>query len=203
MPKRYYPDDKVLDIHQEIQKDLQKKKKDPIKNIPTGSLFFIIAAALIALFLAMFRNTESTKLFFMVAVFIGILFLLGKRGLQPDVLTEQQCKSELYYLLKYKQKNPLGIYRELPDGEIRIDLKGRLRHFDGKPWKRYIGFSVITIDHLEEKYYAVQNPYTGDIIETNYCPEGFDPRTMKDIVQIAPPELMSERQWAEYGGKLR
>ena len=199
MPR--YNDNRIEDLHEEIQKDVKGPEKSLLKNIPTGTLLLFGIGVIIALFYASSKGINMNKTFFFISLMAALIILLSMNQSNRKLLTEQECKIELYHQLKFKQRNRLGDHKELPEGTIKIALKGRLRFFNGKPFKRQLGFNIITPDGYEHQFSSEVNPYTADVISIF---EGyFDPRDASDMTYLAPPELLAEKRWGEYGGKTR
>lgn len=195
----YNKQSRVDDIHLEVQKEVNAPERNVIKSIPTSTLLFVGLAAIATLFFAISRGWNMNKTFFFVTVVsaFAILLAINQKGIR--LLTEQECKVELYQKLKFKQRHRLGEHNELPEGTIKIALKGRLRFFNGKPWKRQIGFSIIGPDGLEHQFSSELNPYTGDLISIF---EGyFDPKDVSDIVYVMAPEVAAQKRYEDYAGK--
>lgn len=189
---------KADDIHLEIQKDVKQPERNVIKSIPTGTLLYIGIGAIVTLYFALQKGYNMNKTFFLITAVAALAILLSLNMKGTRLLTEQECKVELYQHLKFKQRHKLGEHKELPEGTIKIYLKGRLRFFNGAPWKRQIGFSILTNEGFEHQYSAELNPYTGDII--SIFDGYFDPKDPGDLVYVASPELAAERRYSDYGG---
>lgn len=195
----YDKQSKVDDIHLEVQKDVSEPQRNVIKSIPTYALLYIGVGAIIALYYAMTKGYNMNKSFLLITAVAGLAILLAMNQRGMRLLTEQECKVELYQHLKFKQRHKLGEHKELPEGTIKVGLKGRLRFFNGKPWKRHIGFGIVTSEGLEHQYSAELNPYSGDVISIF---EGyFEPKDPGDLVYVASPELQAERRYSDYGGR--
>ena len=195
----YNKQNKIDDMHLEVQREVNSPERNVIKSIPTSTLLFVGLAAIGTLFFAINKGWNMNKTFFFVTVVgaFAILLAMNQKGVR--LLTEQECKVELYQKLKFKQRHRLGEYNELPEGTLKIALKGRLRFMNSKPWKRQIGFSIINPDGLEHQYSSELNPYSGDIIAIY---EGFfDPRDVSDITYVASPEVAAQRRYEDYTGK--
>jgi len=193
--------ERIEEIHEEIQKQVKEPQQSIIRNIPTGTLLLFGGGLILGLFFISNRDVDMNRVFFFIALVAALVVFISMNQKSNRLLTEQECKIELYHQLKFKQMHRLGEHKELPEGTIKIQAKGRLRFFSGNPFKRQIGFSVLTNEGFEHQYSAELQPYTGDIIGIY---EGyFDPRDASDMAYLAPPELLAEKKWGEYGGRLR
>ena len=197
----YEKQNKIDDIHLEVQKEVKAPERNVVKSIPSNILLFIGIAVILTLYFAMNKGWNMNKTFFFVAAIAGLAILLAMNQKGNRLLTEQECKVELYKRLQFKQRNKLGEFKELPDGRLKTKLVGRLRFLNGQPWKRQLNFSILANDGLEYQYSSEINPYSGDIISIY---EGYyNPADRSDIVYVASPELMTERRVSEFGGKPR
>lgn len=193
--------DRIEEIHEEVKKESEQNKTGILKNIPPSTLIFFGLALIVTIFFATSKGYDMNQVFFVISLVVALVLMISMNQKRSRLLTEQESKIELYQQLKFKQRNKLGEYKELPEGTIKVAIKGRLRFFQGNPWKRQIGFSIITTEGFELQYSAELDPFSGDIIGVY---EGyFDPRDASDLTYLAPPELLAEKKWAEYGGKLR
>lgn len=191
---------KIDDIHVEVQKEVKPPQRSAIRSIPSNVLLWVGMAVIATLYFAVNKGWNMNKTFFIVSLVAALAILLSINQKINRLLTEQECKVELYKHLQFKQRNRIGEHKELPEGTLKIDLKGRLRFLNGAPWKRQLGFRIISNDGLEYQYASEVDPYTGDIISIF---EGyFNPAERSDIIYVATPELMQEKRYGEFGGKL-
>ena len=192
---------KIDEIHREVQQDVHEPQRNVVKSIPSNVLLFVGIAAILVIYFAVAKGWNMNKTFLFVTLVGALAILLSMNQKGNRLLTEQECKVELYQKLKFKQRHRLGEHKELPEGTIGIVLKGKLRFFDGKPWKRALGFNVYTQDGREHEYMAEVNPYTADILTIT---EGyFDPRdSAPDLVYVAAPELLQHKRASEYSGRM-
>ena len=197
----YEKQNKIDDIHLEVQKEVKAPERNVVKSIPSNVLLFVGIAVILILYFAMNKGWNMNKTFFIVTVVAALAILLAMNQKGNRLLTEQECKVELYKRLQFKQRNKLGEFKELPDGRLKTKLVGRLRFLNGQPWKRQLNFSILANDGLEYQYASEINPYSGDIISIY---EGYyNPADRSDIIYVASPELMADRRVSEFGGKPR
>lgn len=197
----YEKQNRIDDIHLEVQKDVKAPERNVIKSIPSNVLLFVGIAVILTLYFAMNKGWNMNKTFFIVTAIAALAILLAMNQKGNRLLTEQECKVELYKRLQFKQRNKLGEFKELPEGRIKTKLTGRLRFLNGQPWKRQLSFSVMANDGMEYQYASEINPYSGDIISIY---EGYyNPADRSDIIYVASPELMTEKRVSEFGGKPR
>lgn len=194
----YGKQNRVDDIHMEVQKEVNAPERNVIKSIPTSTLLFVGIAVVLTIFFAVQQKWNMNKTLFFVTVIAAFIILLSINQKGTRLLTEQECKVELYQKLKFKQRHRLGEHKELPEGTLKIAAKGRLRFFNGKPWKRQLGFSVLGPDGLEHQFSSELNPYTGDLISIY---DGyFDPKDSSDLVYVAAPEVSAQKRYSDYAG---
>ena len=197
----YEKQNKIDDIHVEVQKEVKAPERNVVKSIPSNVLLFVGIAVILILYFAMNKGWNMNKTFFIVTAVAALAILLAMNQKGNRLLTEQECKVELYKRLQFKQRNKLGEFKELPDGRLKTKLVGRLRFLNGQPWKRQLNFSILANDGLEYQYTSELNPYSGDIISIY---EGYhNPADKSDIIYVLGPEGMAEKRYTEFGGKPR
>ena len=196
-----YKQEEIDEIHEEIIREQERERKNPFRHIHQTTITYFGVAIVIAFWYIANNPMDTQKTFFLGIVFALVLYMLTLNAKGPRMLTEQECKIMLYQKLKWKQKNPLGSYTELPDGELQILDKTRLRFLEQKPWKRESGFNIVTVDGFEIQYSAEQDPFTGDPIAIYLRPEGFDPKERSDIKYIPGRDLQQEMRRDLYGGR--
>lgn len=190
----------------EMYEDIEKRQKTPTKNLlrNISPAYIVIFGGIIILIIYFItKGAEMNRSILVIALIVALVVILAYQSTTKRVLTEQECKVILYQKLKWKQRHALGRFKEIPDGKIIIQKEGRLRFFDGEPWKREIGFKLETAEGLEDQYSAEVNPYTGDIISILPRPKGFDPKTRGDLKVIPSREMVTERQMQSYLGRMR
>lgn len=197
----YERQNKIDDIHFEVQKEVKAPERNIVKSIPPNILLFVGIAVILVLYFAVNKGWNMNKTFFIVTAVAALAILLAMNQKSNRLLTEQECKVELYKRLQFKQRNKLGEFKELPEGRIKTKLVGRLRFLNSQPWKRQMNFSILANDGLEYQYASEINPYSGDIISIY---EGYyNPADKSDIIYVAGPQLMEERRYTEFGGKQK
>ena len=186
------------DVVEELERRGKREENDIIKTFGKLSpniliIIFIGSLLVINAYYSDMRekNPENPKLkqeIYVYAVFGSVIMwiILTQHG-TPKVLSEPECKRKLHEVLRFKQEvhYPGTKYRELPYGELKMGLAGKLQYLNGKPWKRSLAFSIIDTDSLEHHYSAELNAYTADIIKIK--PGMLDVDDVLDIETVFVP----------------
>jgi len=197
-------EDKVNQIHEELLKAREEKEKQGmISKIPYESRKYLAIAIIIAVYYMYKTDLELSKGLLWVGGAMLILYLFLQDETKSRRLTEQECVISLQKKLAWKQKYRLGKHYQLPQGEIVIELVGKERWIEGKPWKREMGFYIIPGQTKFKKYYSAEiDVWSGDIIGLRERPKKYTGSESPDMKYIASKEVLDEKRYHDYGGKF-
>ena len=185
-----YEQDEVLkDIHDEMYVERQQNTKNSFNNI-SDTTKIIIGSIGLVIGLLMIANKISVKVGLLIigGLFVYILFLNNATNKQPKELSMIECMIRVNDQLTFIQQHPIGNWRNIPKGKIKIDIIGRKQWFEGLGFKR--SFKVTIHDHKKEFnriYFVECDIYTGDIITVKYSPQGVYGDETKDLKYLPTP----------------
>lgn len=201
------PEDmKADEAYHELQQEIEEKKKkdtNPITKLSTTWKMILGGAILVGIWYFTTFEVSSGRMLLYVIGFIVVAYILLSGEVEMKKLTEKQCAQSLYFKLREMQKESLGTYRRVPDGEIQIGFVGRERWLNNRPWKREIGFSIINRDGIERLFSAEINVWDGDIIGVKRRQDGFTGHEPRDTEVVMSRDIRFEKARDDYlkGGK--
>lgn len=195
---------KINQIHEELlKKEDDKKKEGMFDRIPYESRKWLGLGIAAVLYYVYRNDVDLGKGILILGGALLIMFIFTQGGSKESRLTEQECAISLYKKLLWKQQYLLGKQRQLPKGEIFIDIAGKERWIEGKPWKREIGFYIIPYNTKLIKHYSAEiDVWSGDIICIRNRVKRYTGSESPDLRYIASLDLQKEKRYHEFGGKF-
>lgn len=193
-------DERIEEIYDEFEKKTEPKQTDYLKKIPTGVLVVLGIAGVFIFWqmIVMGQNLKNMLVLFLLIA--GFLWLISRQG-SSKILTEQEIKISLFKKLKWKQRNPLGGFYEVPEGKIKVGPACNLLTVAGKPWRWPVLVRIEGRSGLEETYVADMDPFTGNLLSIVETQRGFRGDERPHIKWIEAPNVAAEKRYYESTGR--
>lgn len=198
----YESDSVMQEVHDEMYQEEEKKPSGSWQNLDDTTRMWVglfVGAVLLFWFLG--RITVQTAI---VIIGIGavVLYLMRGEVRERKELTWLECQIRLYDLLVFLQEHPIGTYKSIPKGEVRVHPIGRKQWYEGKGFKRSFKVTIYNqVLDIEEYYFAEIDIFTGDILTFRESPEGVRGDETKDIKLLPRYDQIVEKRASEYMGK--
>ena len=203
MQEDYESDRAIQEIQDEMYREEEKRPDSPWTKINPKTRFIIAIGFGIIVLLAFLKYITLADAIIYSIVGLIVLWLLTSGDASRKELTWLECIIRIHDLLYFLQKHPVGSFRQIPKGEIRVHPIGRKQWYDGKPFKR--SFRVDIFDEeidITEMYFLEVDVFTGDIITFRHSPEGVYGNETKDVKILPSTDMYFARKREGYLGKL-
>jgi hypothetical protein len=197
-----YNDDALQELHDEMYREEAERPKSGFSQLDQKSKFWVgIFAAVIIVLMFMEKITFQRGLMIMGAGLVA-LYLMKGTGPQRKELTWLECMIRIHDLLQFLQKHPIGNYRQVPKGEIRVTPIGRKQWYEGQAFKRSFGVEIYDKEiDVAETYFVEIDVFTGDLITFRHAPEGVRGDETKDVKLMPTYDQLIEKKRANYLGQ--
>lgn len=193
-------EERINEVYDEFERKTEPTRSDFIKKIP-NNVKIVIGIAGVFIFWQMIvggQNLKNMLILFLMA--IGLLWLIS-RGEGNKILTEQELKVALFKKLKWKQRNPLGGFYEIPEGKIKVGPPCNLLSVEGKPWRWPMLVRIEEQDGLERMWVADMDPYTGNILALVETDRGFKGDERPHVRWVLSPQDRAEQRYYKETGR--